>query len=240
MLSPLLVSAPESTFPQAPLTGAQAGGDIGRPPDRPGRDASSRHAGRFLEQASLLARLRSRADAESSGAPAPTQVTRVDTGSVMAALAPLLLETGRGAFGMPTAGAAVRRSLAPLPGGRALAVDVLPAELRFDPQDLARLLGELVDNGRRHAPPGATVRLRGAPGAGGYQLSVTNPGAPLPRWALAVLRADPGLEDVPGDPAGRALGLRIATVLARLNDARLEVLRGAGHPNTLRVIVQSA
>jgi hypothetical protein len=240
MPASVLVSAPDPALQTAFPTVSGSGDSVRRPSDRPDRDAPSRHAGRYLEHAALLARLRTRADAEASVVPSPGPTTRVDTGSVMAALAPLLLETGRGAFGTPTAGAAVRRSLAPLPGGRALAVDVLPAVLRFDPQDLGRLLGELVDNGRRHAPAGATVRLRGAPGAGGYQLSVTNPGEPLPRWALTVLRADPVLDEVAADPAGRAFGLRIATMLARLNDARLEVLRGAGHPNTLRVIVRPA
>ena len=236
MSASLFVSPPESGLQAVFPTGSGSGEGARHLPERPGRQETSRHAGRYLEQAALLARLRARS--ESSVDPAQGPTTRVDTGSVMAALEPLLRETGRGAFGAPTTGAAVRRSLAPLPGGRALAVDVLPAVLRFDPQDLACLLGELVDNGRRHAPVGATVRLRGAPGAGGYQLSVTNPGEPLPRWVLGVLRADPIRDEAPADPAGRAFGLRIATLLARLNDARLEVLRGAGHPNTLRVIVR--
>jgi signal transduction histidine kinase len=194
--------------------------------------APSRYASRYLERAALQARLRSGPVGE--GFPPPC---RIDTGRIMGALSPLLLPEAPGCFARAAApdAASVKRMLAPLPGGRMLAVDVMPATIRFEFDELARLLHELVDNARRHAPAGATVRVRGAAGAGGYQLSVTNPGEPLPRWVLAALRpgrAQPGA----GDPTGLALGLPIASLLAACNGGRLEVLRGAGRPNTLRVI----
>lgn len=231
------VFPPESGFAPAVLRRVAPDRPTARVLESSDREAPSRQAARYLEHAALQARLRAR-DADPAAAAEPP-ATRIDTGTVMTSLAPLLLRAEQGSFGAPTSDATVRRSLAPLPGGRTLTVDVQPAVLRFDPQDLARLLGELLDNGRRYAPAGATIRLRGAPGAGGYQLSVTNPGEALPRWALASLRTDPA-EGGAADPAGRAFGLPIAALLARLNDARLEVLRGAGHPNTLRVIVRPA
>lgn len=202
--------------------------------DMPAAAAPSRYASRYLERAALRSRLRQGPIGE--GFPPPCEV---DTARIMAALAPLLVPDAPGCFVRPgePSGASVRRMLAPLPGGRLLAVDVVPATIRFDFDELTRVLHELVDNARRHAPAGATVRVRGATGAGGYQISVTNPGEPLPRWALAALRpgrSDPGT----GDPTGLALGLPIASLLAACNGGRLEVLRGAGRPNTLRVIAR--
>ena len=133
----------------------------------------------------------------------------------------------------------MRRMLVPLPGDRLLAVDVVPGSVRFVPADLARLLQELVANAWRHSPAGATLRLRGAPGVGGYQLSVTNPGERLPRSVIALLR--PGERSSRDEGAsGLQLGLSIAATLAELNGTRLEVLRGAGRPNTLRIIVPTA
>ena len=190
---------------------------------------TSRFANRYLERAALQARLQ-------AGGATTTSTARIDTASVMAAL---LSPVDDGARRDPVAASpapAVRRTLTPLPGARLLAVDVVPAEVRFDGAELARLLHELVDNARRHAPPGSTVRVRGAEGPTGYQLSVTNTGEPLPRWVLAALRQDVRAGSAT-DPAGLCLGLSIASLLAALNGCRLEVLRGAGRPNTLRVIV---
>ncbi|RPH46348.1 MAG: ATP-binding protein [Burkholderiales bacterium] len=194
----------------------------------------SRYASRFLERTALQERLAS-GPVVGEAFPPPA---RLDTARIMAAIAPLLVPDTPGCFVPAVApDVSVRRMLAPLPGGRSLAIDVVPATVRFEFEDLARLLGELVDNACRHAPAGATVRVRGAPGLGGYQISVTNPGAPLPRWALAALRPGRPATGV-GDPTGLALGLPIAALLAAVNGARLEVLRGAGRPNTLRVIAR--
>jgi signal transduction histidine kinase len=191
--------------------------------------ATSRYATRYLERASLQARLHAKPAADAS--------TRIDTASVMAALAPVLVPDASDRFAESAGvGAAVRRMLTPLPGGRMLAVDVVPATVASDGAELARVLQELVDNARRHAPVGSTVRVRGATGANGYQLSVTNTGDPLPRWVLAALRPGRGGATMT-DPSGLALGLSIASMLSAANGARLEVLRGAGRPNTLRVIV---
>jgi signal transduction histidine kinase len=194
-----------------------------------------RFSDRYLECVTLQSRLRSGAASDAIG---PGVV--VDTDWVMRALAPVLGRTDRSGAQPPAADRhpPVRRALSPMPGGRLLAVDVVPAVIAFDANDLARLVQELVDNGRRHATTGATVRLRGAPGARGYQLSVTNPGERLPRWVLASLRDDLATP-ASADPAGLALGLPIAAALARLNGARLEVLRGAGRPNTLRVVART-
>jgi signal transduction histidine kinase len=194
----------------------------------------SRYTSRFLERAELLERLMS-GPVVGEAFPPPT---RLDTARVMAALAPVLVPDAPGCFVPAAPDVSVRRTLAPLPGGRSLAIDVVPATVRFDFGDLSRLLQELVDNACRHAPAGATVRVRGAPGVGGYQISVTNPGDALPRWALAALRADRPAASV-GDPTGLALGLPISALLAAVNGARLEVLRGAGRPNTLRVIMRA-
>ena len=193
---------------------------------------TSRYATRFLERASLLAAL--------GAGPTAGASAHVDTVSVMATIAPLLPPDASQRFAAQAPGAiAVRRMLTPLPDGRTLAVDVVPATIRFDGAALERVVLELVDNALRHAPPGSTVRVRGAEGAGGYQLSVTNTGEPLPRWVLAGLR--PGHAGLAtGEPVGMSLGLSIASALAALNEARLEVLRGAGRPNTLRIIARLA
>lgn len=203
-----------------------------------GRTASSRAASRCLEFLTLQARATRRAAVDGARDAVPT--VALDTASVMNALAPLFGPDAPACFRREAGqgGAAVRRMLVPMAGDRKLAIDVVPQVVRFAPNDLQRLLLELVDNGRRHAPPGSTVRVRGAPGAEGYQLSVTNPGAALPRTAIAALR--PSRRGAGArTPVGWQLGLPIAAALAELNDARLEVVRGAGRPNTLRVIART-
>jgi signal transduction histidine kinase len=194
----------------------------------------SRYTSRFLERVALVERLAS-GPVVGEAFPPPT---RLDTARVMAALAPVLVPDAPGCFVRIAPDVSVRRTLAPLPGGRSLAIDMVPATVRFDFGDLSRLLQELVDNACQHAPAGATVRVRGAPGVGGYQISVTNPGEALPRWALAALRPGRPAAAVI-DPTGLALGLPISALLAAVNGARLEVLRGAGRPNTLRVITRA-
>jgi hypothetical protein len=193
--------------------------------------ATARFAARYLECATLRSRLANRP------APGAVPASRIDTVRTIGALAPLLGTDAPARFTSDGDGDAVRRMLAPLPGGRTLAVDAVPATVRFEGADLWRLLLELVDNAWRGAPAGATVRVRGAVGSDGYQLSVTNPGERLPRWALASMRLAGG-EIASADPSGVALGLPIAAALAALNHAKLEVLRAAGRPNTLRVIAR--
>jgi len=198
---------------------------------------ASRFANRCLEMAALRARLGVR-----NGVPATRQVRpliMLDTAAVMAAVSPLFLPEAPASFvhRSESPGTAVRRLLVPMPGELRLAVDVVPQALRFDGADLKRMLQELVDNARRHAPAGSTVRVRGAPGLGGYQLSVTNTGPRLPRWVLASLRqAQEGGLSAGGD--GLQLGIVMAAGLAVLNDSMLEIVRSGGRPNTLRIIVR--
>jgi len=204
-----------------------------------GRTASSRAASRCIELLALQARATRRA-AVSGGRDGDLPSVALDTVTVMAMLAPLFGPDAPACFRREPcqAGSTVRRMLVPMPGDRKLAIDVVLQVVRFAPNDLQRLLLELVDNGRRHAPPGSTVRVRGAPGAEGYQLSVTNPGAALPRNAIAALRPSRRIGGL-RTPVGWQLGLPIAAAIAQLNDARLEVVRGAGRPNTLRVIART-
>jgi signal transduction histidine kinase len=204
-----------------------------------GRTASSRAASRCLELLALQARATRRASVDGARDAAVPSLA-IDTATVMNALAPLFGPDAPACFRREPGqgGAAVRRMLVPMGGDRKLAIDVVPQVLRFSPNDLQRLLLELVDNGRRHSAPGSTVRVRGAPGADGYQLSVTNPGAALPRNAIAALRPSRRGTGV-RTPVGWQLGLPIAATLAELNEARLEVVRGAGRPNTLRVIART-
>jgi hypothetical protein len=209
-----------------------ANGDETRTASHPAT-IDSRFATRSLERLALRMKLSERM-ANPSRHDAVLPSCPLDTAAVMAAVGPLFMPAG--AFGRTSPGVSVRRMLTPLPGDRLLAVDVVPAVLRFESADLARVLQELVANGWRHSPPGSTVRLRGAPGVGGYLLSVTNPGEKLPRAVVAALR--PGRHGMAVMEHGVQLGLPIAAALAELNGARIEVLRGAGRPNTLRLIVR--
>jgi len=212
--------------------GASAGYAAARMP------AASRFAHRCLELAALRSRWVTRTGAPATRPPPP--LLMLDTSVVMAAVAPLFMPKGPDGFVRRTAppGAAVRRLLVPMVGDRRLAVDVVPQALRFEAEDLIRLLQELVDNARRHAPVGSTVRVRGAPGMGGYQLSVTNSGPRLPRWVSGALRQS-GNGALPPGGDGLQLGLTMAAALAALNHSALEVVRGGGRPNTLRVIVRT-
>lgn len=200
-------------------------------------DDAHRRASRFAARCVELSALRVRAaSAEPPVAAAPL---RLDTRAVMSALAGRLPVAGVRALAAAGPAESVRRLIVPMPGGRRLAVDVVPQDVAFDAHDLDRLLQELVDNGLRHSPPGSTVRVRGAPGVGGYQLSVTNPGPRLPRWALSAVRgAREGGHASGGD--GLQLGLLIAASLAARNGGVLEVVRGGGRPNTVRVVARPA
>jgi hypothetical protein len=196
-------------------------------------DDAFRRASRFATRCVELAALRVRL---APGEPPPAPPTmRLDTQVVIEALAPGLPVAAARCLGGSGPAVSVRRLLLPMPRERRLAIDVIPQAVAFDPADLRRLLQELVDNALRYSAPRSTVRVRGAPGVGGYQLSVTNPGPSLPRWALAAVRCVRQGEAAAGGD-GLRLGLLIAGTLARRNTAVLEVVRGGGRPNTVRVV----
>lgn len=200
-------------------------------------DDALRRASRFASRCVELAAMRAQSGA-AGPRPAPPAL-RLNTRTVIEAIAPRLPLAGVRALAGAGDGESVRRLLVPMPGDRRLAVDVVPTDVAFHAADLHRVVQELVDNGLRHSAPGSTVRVRGAPGVGGYQLSVTNPGPRLPRWALAAVRdARDGLPAGGGD--GLRLGLLIAATLAVRNAAVLEVVRGGGRPNTVRVVARPA
>ena len=98
---------------------------------------------------------------------------------------------------------------------------ILPAKpvvVESDPRRLDRILGNLLDNARAHAP-GAAVEVSVTPVAGGAVVTVADRGPGVPADALGHLfdrfyKADPSRGGTPGGSSG--LGLAIAAEHAAL------------------------
>jgi signal transduction histidine kinase len=98
---------------------------------------------------------------------------------------------------------------------------ILPAKpvvVESEPRRLDRILGNLLDNARAHAP-GAAVEVSVTPVAGGAVVTVADRGPGVPADALAHLfdrfyKADPSRGGAPGGSSG--LGLAIAAEHAAL------------------------
>lgn len=112
----------------------------------------------------------------------------------------------------------------------AATADGLP-RLWGDPQRLAQVLGNLLDNALRHTSSGGRVELRATPSRGGVTLAVSDSGEgiaseDLPHVFERFYRVDAARDRVHG---GAGIGLAIAKALVQAHHGRITATsRGAG------------
>ena len=117
----------------------------------------------------------------------------------------------------------------------------LPA-LSLDPERIAQVLGNLLDNALRHTPAGGTVTISAttSPGTRGAQLSVADTGDGIPAEHLRHVferfyRVDASRDRAHG---GSGIGLAIATALVEAHGGQLTVNSpGMGQGATFRLIL---
>ncbi len=108
-----------------------------------------------------------------------------------------------------------------------------PAELPIleaDGSRLRRVLDNLLDNARRHTPPGGTVELRADVTETTVRLAVQDTGPGLTPEEQARLFA-------PSQPQGTGLGLRVSQAIARAHGGWLEVESMPGHGSTFSLVL---
>ncbi|GAA0949027.1 DUF4153 domain-containing protein [Nonomuraea longicatena] len=112
-----------------------------------------------------------------------------------------------------------------------LSADV-PADLvvRADPDLLAQVLANLLDNAVRHSPPGAPVSVTAAAGGSGVRVTVADHGPGIPTEARARVferfsRLDAGRT---ADAGGAGLGLAIVKEIVELHGGSVTVGDGPG------------
>jgi len=117
----------------------------------------------------------------------------------------------------------------------------LPA-LSLDPERIAQVLGNLLDNALRHTPAGGTVTISAttSPETGGAQLSVADTGDGIPAEHLRHVferfyRVDASRDRTHG---GSGIGLAIAKALVEAHGGQLTVSSpGIGQGATFRLIL---
>jgi signal transduction histidine kinase len=107
--------------------------------------------------------------------------------------------------------------------GRRLETRLEPASVSGDADLIAQAMGNLIENALRHTPPGSSIAVGVAQGAGRSVFSVTDdgPGIPLEERE-AVLQRFHRLETSRTTP-GCGLGLSIIAAIAKRHDASLQL-----------------
>jgi two-component system, OmpR family, sensor histidine kinase BaeS len=165
-------------------------------------------------------------------------VTRAQSGDVrldVAAHRPAELLSAAAAAARPRAEAAdVRVEVEAAPGLPVLAVD---------PERMAQVLGNLLDNALRHTPPGGTVTLRGAAVDDGVELSVTDTGEGIdPRHLPHVFERFYRAEDARDrHSGGSGIGLAITKALVEAHGGTVRAASaGRGQGSTFVVTLPAA
>lgn len=106
--------------------------------------------------------------------------------------------------------------------GRAVLADFdLRAPVLCDPRRIAQLLSNLLANALVHGARDRPVRVSARGGGGGFALSVTNEGRPIPPATMAKLFQPFSREAAEAPKAGLGLGLYIASEIARSHGGTL-------------------
>ncbi|WP_226898888.1 DUF4153 domain-containing protein [Nonomuraea phyllanthi] len=107
-----------------------------------------------------------------------------------------------------------------------------PADLvvRADPDLIAQVLANLLDNAVRHSPPDGTVHVHAVPSGAGVRLTVADQGPGIPLAARARVferfsRLDTGRA---ADSGGAGLGLAIVKEIVELHGGSIRIDEGAG------------
>lgn len=118
-------------------------------------------------------------------------------------------------------------------------LDTVAGQVLVDPQRMAQVLGNLLDNALRHTPAGGSVRLQlHQPDPGWVELNVSDTGAGIPAEHLPHLferfyRADPARARTRG---GSGIGLTISRALVEAHGGGISATSpGPGHGATFTV-----
>jgi heavy metal sensor kinase len=110
---------------------------------------------------------------------------------------------------------------------------------------LRRMIGNLLDNAVKHAPPGTVVRVKFARSAEGYVVTVSDSGPGIPADARGRIfdrfyRADVARSRDESDGGGAGLGLSIVQWVARQHGGDVTLAESAGQATTFRVTLPYA
>jgi heavy metal sensor kinase len=111
-----------------------------------------------------------------------------------------------------------------------------------DPDLLRRVMDNLLDNATRHSPAGTSVRLTGAPAAGGWSIEVQDEGPGVPLAARAGLferfaRVDDARAR---DRGGAGLGLALSRAIAESHGGSLQLVSPNGRGATFRLFLPAS
>ena len=110
-------------------------------------------------------------------------------------------------------------------------------EARLDPVRIRQMMGNLIDNARRHTPEGGSVRILGDVAAGIVSIRVVDTGegidaAHLPNIFERLYRVDPSRARATG---GTGLGLAICREIVKLHGGTIAVASEPGEGTTFTV-----
>lgn len=105
--------------------------------------------------------------------------------------------------------------------GRRLEVQVEPAAATGDPALIAQMLVNLIENGMRHTPRGATLRIAVSGGPDGAELVVADDGPGVPADLRQAVLAPFFRMDASRNSPGSGVGLAIVAAVAARHGARL-------------------
>ena len=110
-------------------------------------------------------------------------------------------------------------------------------EARLDPMRIRQMMGNLIDNARRHTPEGGSVRILGDVAAGIVSIRVVDTGegidaAHLPNIFERLYRVDPSRARATG---GTGLGLAICREIVKLHGGTIAVASEPGEGTTFTV-----
>jgi heavy metal sensor kinase len=115
------------------------------------------------------------------------------------------------------------------------------ASFSGDEELVRRLIGNLLDNAIRHAPPGTAVHVSLTQQADGYELSVTDAGSGIPTDMQPhiferFVRGDPARTSAAG---GAGLGLALARWIARAHGGDVMLVRSSQDGTTFAAVLPS-
>jgi heavy metal sensor kinase len=121
---------------------------------------------------------------------------------------------------------------------------VRSASFTGDEELIHRMIGNLIDNAIRHAPPGSTVRVDLDRSSSGYVIAVRDQGPGVPDEIRPYIferfyRGDAARQRGPAPNDGAGLGLALARWIARSHGGDVDLVRSSGSGSTFVIALPS-